>query len=227
MKMLNQHSLKWSLPRLSSTIMLIVLAQLALTGCQTAYYSTMEKLGFEKRDILVERVEEARKAQDDAAQQFESSLEKFTDLTNYDGGDLAKQYQTIKKSFEKSQDKAEAVSERINAVERVGKDLLAEWADEIEKYTSPSLKSTSQTQLTQTQIRFQQLTSAMRSAENRMTPVLNAFQDRVMFLKHNLNARALTALKGDVAAVESDVSALVSEMQRSIREADAFIAEMR
>ena len=38
-------------------------AALVLTGCSTVYYNTMEKLGFEKRDILVDRVENARDAQ--------------------------------------------------------------------------------------------------------------------------------------------------------------------
>lgn len=198
-----------------------------LSGCQTAYYNTMEKFGIEKRDILVDRVGDAREAQAEASEQFESALAEFTALTEHDGGDLADQYQSLKKAFEKSQGRAEAVTERIDSVERVGTDLLKEWAEEIEQYTNQSLKSTSQTQLSQTQVRFQQLLSAMRSAESRMPPVLSAFQDRVLFLKHNLNARALTALKGDVAAVESDVGALISEMRRSIREADAFIAEMR
>jgi uncharacterized protein YecA (UPF0149 family) len=218
-----QHKVARSLRGLT----MVVLATCFLSGCQTAYYTTMEKFGIEKRDILVDRVEDAREAQTEASEQFESALEAFTTLTDYDGADLAEQYQTLKKSFEKSQSRAEEVTERIDSVERVGQDLLKEWAQEIEQYTNQSLKSTSQTQLNQTQVRFQQLVSAMRSAESRMPPVLSAFQDRVLFLKHNLNARALTALRGDVAAVESDVGALISEMRRSIREADAFIAEMR
>lgn len=206
---------------------LLFLFACLLGGCQTAYYSAMEKFGFEKRDILVDRVDEARDAQDEASKQFESALAEFTALTNYDGADLADQYKALKKSFEKSKSRAETVSERINAVDRVGKDLLKEWTQEIDQYTNQSLKSTSQTQLRQTQVRFEQLLGAMRSAESRMSPVLAAFQDRVLFLKHNLNARALTALRGDVSAVESDVDALIVEMRRSIREADAFIAEMR
>lgn len=32
-------------------------AMLALSGCQSAYYAAWEKVGVEKRDILVDRVE--------------------------------------------------------------------------------------------------------------------------------------------------------------------------
>ena len=36
-------------------------------GCSSAYYRTLEGLGIEKRDILVDRVEDARDAQDSPA----------------------------------------------------------------------------------------------------------------------------------------------------------------
>lgn len=45
---------------------LFFLLALCLGGCSSAYYKTMENFGVEKRDILVDRVEEARDAQDDA-----------------------------------------------------------------------------------------------------------------------------------------------------------------
>jgi len=35
-------------------------ALIASTGCATAYYSTLEQFGIEKRDVLVDRVKEAR-----------------------------------------------------------------------------------------------------------------------------------------------------------------------
>ena len=34
---------------------------MALSGCQSAYYSAMESVGVHKRDILVDRVEEKKK----------------------------------------------------------------------------------------------------------------------------------------------------------------------
>ncbi|KPK35247.1 MAG: DNA repair protein, partial [Nitrospira bacterium SG8_35_1] len=47
-------------------------------GCQKAYYSTMEKFGVHKRDIMVDRVEEARDSQQEAKEQFQSALEQFS-----------------------------------------------------------------------------------------------------------------------------------------------------
>jgi hypothetical protein len=57
--------------------------------------------------------------------------------------------------------------------------------------------------------------------------VLEAFQDQVLYLKHNLNARAIGALKGELASIERDTAQLISNMQSAIDEADAFIRSMQ
>jgi len=67
----------------------------------------------------------------------------------------------------------------------------------------------------------------MRSAEARMEPVLRAFQDQVLFLKHNLNARAIDSLQGELGSIETDVAQLIREMERSIAESDAFISSLQ
>lgn len=56
-----------------------------------------------------------------------------------------------------------------------------------------------------------------------MTPVLDTMRDQVTFLKHNLNARAVSAMRTNLTGIEGDVSRLVKDMERSIAEADAFI----
>ena len=53
---------------------------LLLTGCESAYYGAWEKVGVHKRDILVDRVEDAAEAQEDAKEEFKSALEKFSSV---------------------------------------------------------------------------------------------------------------------------------------------------
>ena len=72
---------------------------LALLGaCSGTYYKTLEGLGIEKRDILVDRVEDARDAQDSASEQFTSALDQFRSTVNFDGGDLEKIYDRLNKA---------------------------------------------------------------------------------------------------------------------------------
>jgi len=202
-------------------------AMLLLAGCSSAYYGAMEKLGIEKRDILVDRVEDSRDAQEEAKRQFESALQQFIAATDFKGGELEKVYDRLKSEYDASLDRAEAVRKRIAGVEKVAEDLFAEWEEELALYKDPQLRRGSARQLADTKARYRQLIRAMRAAEKRMDPVLAAFQDRVLYLKHNLNARAIASLRADRAEIESDIAALVNEMNQSIAEANRFISEMQ
>lgn len=204
----------------------LLLAAVLLAGCQSAYYGAMEKFGYEKRDILVDRVEDAREAQQDAREQFESALAQFIAVTNFSGGELEQQYNKLKNEFEDSEARANAVHKRIAEVERVAQDLFREWEQELTQYSSAELRRSSQKQLDTTRARYRELIGAMKRAEKKLDPVLAAFRDRVLFLKHNLNARAIASLKSERARIQADIGALVADMNRSIAEADRFIRDM-
>jgi len=197
-----------------------------MSACQTMYYGTMEKFGIEKRDILVDRVDNARKAQQDAKEQFGSALEKFIAVTNYSGGDLEKQYRTLKDEYEDSVSRAEDVRDRIDAVEDVAEALFEEWQDEIKQYSSSDLRRSSELQLKATKKSYAKLIASMKAAEKKIDPVLAAFNDRVLFLKHNLNANAIASLKTQRRTVETDIRTLIKDMNKSIAEADRFIKSM-
>ena len=198
----------------------------ALGGCQTAYYSTMEKFGVHKRDILVDRVEEARDSQDDAKEQFQSALDRFSAVLHFDGGDLEDKYKQLNDEYEESMERAEEVRDRIDSVEDVAEALFAEWSKELEQYSRSDLRRSSEKKLRETRSHYQRLIKAMRKAERSMDPPLEAFQDQVLYLKHNLNARAIASLKGELASVKSDIGVLIRDMEKSIAEADAFIKDL-
>lgn len=205
----------------------VFMFSLALLGaCSSAYYGAMEGLGIEKRDILVDRVEEARDAQDDASEQFASALDQFRATVNFDGGDLEDTYDRLNAEYENSVDEAEEVSGRIDSVEDVAGDLFKEWEQELDQYSSTDMRRTSASMLNDTRKRYKQLMSAMRRAERSMEPVLEAFEDQVLFLKHNLNARAIGALRNELGSIERDTANLIKQMQKAIDEANAFIESM-
>jgi len=197
-----------------------------MVACSSAYYKTMEGLGIEKRDILVDRVEDARDAQDSASEQFASALEQFRATVNFDGGDLEKTYDRLNTEYDHSVAEAEEVSERINSVEDVAEDLFKEWEQELEQYSRADLRRSSASLLNDTRKRYSQLMATMRRAERSMDPVLDAFHDQVLYLKHNLNARAIGALRNELDSIERDTANLIAQMQKAIAEANAFIESM-
>lgn len=198
-----------------------------LASCQSAYYAAWEKVGVEKRDILVDRVEDAKDYQEDAQQQFSSALDEFSQLINFDGGELQDVYTQLKDQFEASEDSAASVSDSIDKVENVAQALFDEWQQELGRYTNKTLKRDSQRKLKDTQRRYQSLLNAMRKAERKMEPVLSALRDNVLYLKHNLNASAIGALQGEFNGIRKEINQLVTEMNKAIAESNKFISSMK
>ncbi len=199
---------------------------LVLSACSTMYYEGLEKIGIPKRDVMVYRVEQARDTQEETKEQFKSALAQFSAATNFSGGDLEAIYTKLNDEYESSVSKAEEVRSRIEDIEDVSQALFTEWEQEIAEYSNTSLKRSSQNKLTSTKRHYRQLISSMKNAEAKIEPILRVFRDQVMFLKHNLNARAIAALKSELGNIQSDVSALVDSMEASIDEANAFINTM-
>ena len=74
-----------------------------------------------------------------------------------------------------------------------------------------------------TQDRFGKLRAAMHRAQHSLQAVVTQLRDHVLFLKHNLNAQAIGQLKAETEDIETDINQLITDMRRSIKEADAFI----
>ncbi len=202
------------------------LAVLTLNGCATAYYGAWEKVGYHKRDILQERVEDARDAQADAQVEFKDALEQFGSVVAIEDTDLSRAYDKLNSEYEDSLSAAELVSERVDEVDEVANALFDEWEGELGQYTNAKLRNSAKGQLDDTRRNYSTLLRTMRNAEASMKPVLNTFRDNVLYLKHNLNAQAVGALQGEFKSLQSDVGRLIKEMNKSIAESDKFIASM-
>src|SRR5688500_8498412 len=173
---------------LAFTVLLIVSG-----GCKSANYAFWDKFGYEKRDLLVSRVENAKEDQEKAKEQFKTTLQRFQELTNFQGGELEAKYKKLNTEYERCAGRAEDVSARIDAVDSVAKDMFKEWKQELSQYQNAELRRASQQKLDAARGNYDQLISLMRKSEEKMKPVLSAFHDQVLFLKHNLNAQAVAS----------------------------------
>lgn len=200
---------------------------LCLWSCRSSYYSAMEWFGKEKRDILSSRVADAREDQVEAKQQFETALERLGKIVALEDSDLKRAYERAKDDYDASESKANDVRERVKSVETVGTDLFDEWSKETREYSSDELREKSRATMRETRAKYDDMLAAMKRASKSMDPVLAAFHDQVLFLKHNLNAQAIGSLKGAVTSLEKDVHALIGEMEKSIAEADRFIQGLK
>tara|TARA_B110000438_G_C15565672_1_gene543119 strand:+ start:32 stop:679 length:648 start_codon:yes stop_codon:yes gene_type:complete len=205
----------------------LLTAVISLTACETVVYDALEKVGYHKRDILIDRIDAAQASQTEGQEQFKSALEQFKSVINFDGGDLEVTYDQLNDEYEASVDAADEIHDRIDSVKNVADALFDEWQEELEQYSNASLRRDSERQLKDTRRRYSKVLGAMRRAEKAIDPVLASLKDNTLYLKHNLNARAIASLKNELGTVDNDVNALLTAMQQAINESNAFIDELR
>ena len=209
--------------RLGYTVVYLLFTVLCIVGCRSTYYTVWEQLGKEKRHLLKDNVENARDEQEQASAQFKDALTQLKELYGFHGGDLEDFYNRLKDNYEACEDRAQAVEKRIDNVEQVAMDLFSEWENEINEMTNENFKAKSRASLKDTKRRYDRLYAAMTKAKQGMEPVLLNLKDYVLYLKHNLNAQAIGALRAEVRDIELDVQTLIADMNKSIREADEFL----
>jgi F0F1-type ATP synthase membrane subunit b/b' len=201
----------------------LLLLAFATTGCRSSYYSMMETFGKHKRDLLRDALEDASTENQEAAEQFKDALTQLKELTGFDGGSLEQHYSAFKREYDGCVDRSKTVHGRIEKVDRVANDLFAEWERELKDIQNPTLRASSQSKLTDTRVRYQQVHRALARSEATLEPVLSQMQDYVLYLKHNLNARAVGSIKDEALEIENEIVKLIAEMTRSIQETEGFL----
>jgi ElaB/YqjD/DUF883 family membrane-anchored ribosome-binding protein len=183
-------------------LILLFMIPLGFSRCDKAYIAAMDKMGYAKRDMLSSRVKSARDAQQEAKTDIQSALDQSGKVVAYQGRDLEATYKKLKSELQHGEDSSETVRNRIEDVESVGDSLFSEWKNELNQYSNADLRRKSEAKLAQTKTRYHDMLSAMKRAKQRIDPVLKPLRDHVLYLKHNLNARALAAIKDELIKVD-------------------------
>jgi copper chaperone CopZ len=189
-------------------------------------YSAWETVGVEKRDLFKREISNVKANQEDSNEEFKDALERLQELYAFDGGNLEKQYNRLNSSYQDAQKEASEVKASIDKLDLVARDLFDEWSTENSQMKTADLRSTSQKQLKETKTRYQRLHEQLVASEKKMTPVLDKLHDQVLFLKHNLNAKAIAGLKTEGDRIQSDIESLMKDVNASIAEADKLIKEL-
>lgn len=209
-----------------AALLFLLVALGGLSGCQSVYYEAWEALGKEKRDLLRDELVGMVDDQQEAQETFTTALEQVKALTGFDGGDLERQYESMKSAFEDAEDSSDAIDDRISDIETVAEDLFREWENELAEMRTASLRESSREKLRETRRRYEKMDRTMRQSCEKMVGVLGVFRDHVLFLKHNLNAAAIGDLGNAMSDVEDDIQSLQRTIEDSIREAQSFIEAM-
>ncbi|MES2526315.1 MAG: DUF2959 family protein [Bdellovibrionota bacterium] len=206
-----------------SLSLLVACANPVTKAVNKVKYSAWESVGYEKRDLFKREVSNVKDEQEDTQEAFKDALEQLKEVYSFDGGNLEREQKKLSARYDDAASEAKDVHERIAKVDQVAGDLFAEWEDEIDEIKTSDLRRRSSQQLSATKTKYQILHRKLVRSEAKMEPVLARLHDQVLFLKHNLNAKAIAGLKVEGARIESDISRLMKDMEASNKEAEEFI----
>ena len=224
--------MKTRLRSLAASLALLIGASAlaAAPGCsvvRSKYYDAWEYFGYDKRERLIDYVKDASESQNDAKDEFVNALDRFKALTDFDGGELEDTYNELNNSFLSAEAKAAEVNDRIDSIENASDALFDEWQDDIDRIEGdPKLTRSSEKLLERTRGSLEEVVASMNKAAESMDPILTKLRNRVIYLKGQLNAQAIASLRDVELDLSSEIDDLVREMEKSIAEADRFIAEM-
>ena len=200
---------------------LVFVVVVFMTGCGGAYKAS----GQYKRDLLLNRVEKARQCHERAKNQFEVVLANYADIIDANAGDIRNEYNKLNRECKRARKISKDIYRKVKDVEDIGKPLFRNWEDELGEYNNEAIRRSSEEQLDITRRNYLKLVHSIKSTEGKTAVVLASVNDQVLFLSHNLNTKALTAFKKEVASLKLQVNGLVKHMQNAINEAEDFVDE--
>jgi len=207
-----------------SSSLLKLISRLFSKKIRMIFYSARESIGEHKREIVVYQVEQACVSLQETRDEFEDALERFKNLVCINEAGLEHKYNLLNRQYQFCRSKSDAVSNRISAIQEVSEALFMEWENELNEYSNRALRNSSKQQLKVARQNYVRLIKAMQRAESKIQPVLAAFKDQVLYLKHNLNARAIAALQHEIIEISIDISQLILAMEQTIAEASQFVS---
>jgi phage-related tail protein len=210
--------------KLSSSLNFIT--RFFLKKLRTVYFRARESIGEHKREIVIYQVEQACVSLKETRDEFEDALERFKILVCINETGLEHKYNQLNRQYQFCRSKSAAVSTKISAIQEVSEALFVEWEAELNEYTNRTLRNSSKQQLKAARQNYARLIKAMQRAESKIQPVLAAFKDQVLYLKHNLNARAIAALQHELIEISIDISQLIQAMEQTIAEASHFVSAL-
>jgi hypothetical protein len=219
---------------MKTLLLITTIILLFQTGCRSSIermtggstINSSEMVGIEKKDLLKDRVTDARDDQRNAEKSFKVALASLKSFYADNSKDLEKKYRTLQFSYEDALKNATEVQQSIDSLKPLAQNLFNDWEQEIDKIDTVSLKTQSRQRLAESQSNYALLETQFKAIEEKMVPVLKKFNDQIHYLKYNLDAKSLSASKADNRLIQTEIERLITDLHKSVATADDFVKKM-
>lgn len=198
---------------------------LLITSCSHVYYKSWELLGKEKRELLSSKMSALNEDQTEAKEEFANVLEEIRSKYSFKEGNLENTYDRMSSNYNDMNEEVEDLGSQIEDVESIAKDLFEEWKAEAKEFTNKDYERTSLQKLRVTRANFNEVLKESEATEKAMQKVLAKFHEQVIYVKHNLNAKAVGRLASELQNIQEVMRKLIQQINSSIQKADRFIKD--
>jgi DNA repair exonuclease SbcCD ATPase subunit len=198
----------------------------ALFGCKSStYYEAAETVGYEKREMLIDRLQEARDSQVGAKQQMQTALYTLRRIGSVPETELEDLHDDLATEVNRAKDQLDDLHDDIAAVESVARSLFDDWEDDLAKFENQEARNRSQEELRDTRKRHETLVAELRSSERKLQRIMPRLEDQARVLEHAEELGRSPSLTDDLDDVREEISTLIEELDDSIDRTQRFIDE--
>jgi hypothetical protein len=206
---------------------LTIAALLALAGCASAVYDSLERRGVDAKSVLVDRVGDARDDALAAASKIEAAAGALAAAKGLEGPALARQIDLARAGAQDAAVAAQDLRLSTDTVGASGARYFTEWEEEIGLYQTRAEQDAAAAKLKAQAEAHRKLGAALGAASLRLSPALTILNDEVAVLRKNPTSGVVVASR---AARIDAASASAAEAAAALRgagaEADRFLAAL-
>lgn len=182
---------------------------------------------FKTRDNFIVAIKDANSTQDAVKAQFQNASDQFMQLINFHGGALEDKYVELQKEYLKSKELLNDFQNKINKIKKSASNLFKEWDKEIEQYSDGKIQAKSKELKDESVKQYEMIIVLMERNEQNLEDYLKILGDNVLFLKHNLNSKAVFSLREVSAELQGNINDIILDIDNSITKTNEFIQHMK
>lgn len=186
-------------------------------------YNAYEAIGIDKRDLFKREVSKVKDEQEDTEEAFKGTLYRLRRVDRSERASVEEQLAMLDESYQKTQEKMDEVSSRIEKLDTIAKDMFEEWRDEIKTMEHDEFKIKGEQKLTDTRSKYLALYERLKISEEKSVPVLAKIKDQTQLFKQDRNLHTLDKYKKESILIQNEIVDLIYEMNASADEASAFM----
>jgi hypothetical protein len=206
---------------------LTIAAMLALSGCASAVYDSLERRGVDAKSVLADRVGDARDGALAAATKIEAAAGALAAAKGLEGPALARQIDLARAGAQDAAVAAQDLRLSTDTVGASGARYFKEWEEEIGLYQTKAEQDAAAAKLKGQAEAHQKLGAALSAASLRLSPALTILNDEVAVLRKNPTSGVVVASRAArIDAAGASAAEAAASLRSAGAEADRFLAAL-